>query len=114
MSSIANLAQCDRQLAVICHTPTSICSLMHRFDPYRYNPREFDADELIDGGYCNMETWNPSTMHRFKNVEKLSLAFEVLHDDASNLTTTLSNLRHLSLFDISDTDVCGHVRYIDS
>eukprot|EP01083_Nonionella_stella_P309973 1099619_1 len=30
MSSITNLACCDRQLAIICHTPTSITSLVHR------------------------------------------------------------------------------------
>eukprot|EP01083_Nonionella_stella_P042954 115944_1 len=99
MSSIANLAQCDRQLAVICHTPTSICSLMHRFDPYRYNAREFDADGLIDGHYCNMNQWNNSTAHRFKNVDKLSISCEFFEDKhASNLTTMFPNLKHLSLF----------------
>eukprot|EP01083_Nonionella_stella_P123677 372811_1 len=114
MSSITTLAQCDRQLAVICHTPTSICNLMHRYDPYRYNPREFYSNELIDGGYCNMETWNPSTMHRFKNVEKLSVALEFFNDNAANLITTLSNLRQLSLFDISVTDLYAYVRYSNS
>eukprot|EP01083_Nonionella_stella_P186690 684224_1 len=87
---------------------------MHRHDPYQYNPLELLSNELIDGGYCNMETWNPSTMHRFRNVEKLSLALEFFNDNASNLTTTLSNLRQLSLFDISYTGLRGYVRYIDS
>eukprot|EP01083_Nonionella_stella_P052269 138746_1 len=114
MSSITTLAQCDRQLAVICHTPTSICNLMHRHDPYQYNPRDLYSNELIDGGYCNMETWNPSTMHRFKNVEKLSVALEFFNDNAANLITTLSNLRQLSLFDISVTDLYAYVRYSNS
>eukprot|EP01083_Nonionella_stella_P303226 1048807_1 len=106
MSSITKLAQCDRQLAVICHTPTSICNLMHRYDPYRYNPREYNTDDFIDGNYYKMEKWirNPPTMHRFKNVEKLSISFSFFDRNASRFATLFSNLKHLSLFDLWETD----------
>eukprot|EP01083_Nonionella_stella_P067779 179506_1 len=104
MSSITKLAQCDRQLAIICHTPTSICNLMHRHDPYRYNRREFAANGIIDGHYYNMDQWNPSTMHRFKNIEKLSISLPFFGHHASEFAILFNNIKHLSLIDTQDCD----------
>eukprot|EP01083_Nonionella_stella_P052268 138742_1 len=101
MSSITQLARCDRQLAVICHTPTSICNLMHRHDPYRYNPRE-RSDGLIDGEYYNSKQWNPWP-HRFKNVEQLAISLLFFDNNASNFATMFTHLKHLSLFDMHQT-----------
>eukprot|EP01083_Nonionella_stella_P234100 824225_1 len=100
MSSISNLAQCDRQLAIICHTPTSISNLMHRYDPYAYNPRDTEEDTetgLIDGVYYNMKDTNPSALHRFRNVERLAISLAYFNAYASELTNTFTNIKHLSI-----------------
>eukprot|EP01084_Bolivina_argentea_P068224 124154_1 len=60
MSSISNLARCDRKLAIICHTPTSINNLMHRYDIYQY----CNTDGVVDGYYYDMENWNLEMVHR--------------------------------------------------
>eukprot|EP01083_Nonionella_stella_P046055 123325_1 len=102
MSSISNLAQCDRQLAIICHTPTSISNLMHRYDPYAYNPRDTEEDTetgLIDGVYYNMKDTNPSALHRFRNVERLAISLAYFNAYASELTNTFTNIKHLSIVD---------------
>eukprot|EP01083_Nonionella_stella_P299656 1018916_1 len=100
MSSITKLAQCDRQLAIICHTPTSISNLMHRYDPYAYNPRDTKEDTemgLIDGVYYNMKDTNPSALHRFRNVERLAISLAYFNAYASELTNTFTNIKHLSI-----------------
>eukprot|EP01083_Nonionella_stella_P194869 718381_1 len=53
------------------------------------------------------------SLHRFRNVEKLSLGFEFFSHNVSNLTTTLSNLRQLSLFNVNNTDLY-YVQYSNS
>eukprot|EP01083_Nonionella_stella_P071894 193422_1 len=115
MSSITNLAQCDRQLAVICHTPTSICNLMHRYDPYRYNPRDAEFTGWIDGDYYNMQQWrsDPCTMHRFKNVKRLSISMDYFDRNAPQFTTMFSNLKHLSIIGTND-HVNGKFPYKDT
>eukprot|EP01083_Nonionella_stella_P047963 128456_1 len=104
MSSITNLAQCDRQLAIICHTPTSICNLMHRYDPYRYNPRDTESYGLIDGQYYKMRQWNASNMHRFKNVKQLAISLEFFDRHASMFTNMFQKLNHLSIVGAHELD----------
>eukprot|EP01083_Nonionella_stella_P107652 312018_1 len=102
MSSISNLGQCDRQLAIICHTPTSISNLMHRYDPYAYNPRDTEEDTetgLIDGVYYDMKDMNPSALHRFRHVERLAISLQYFNSYASELTNTFTNIKHLSIVD---------------
>eukprot|EP01084_Bolivina_argentea_P227647 384494_1 len=79
MSSITKLAQCDRKLAIICHTPTSITNLMHRYDFYKY--AQTDKDYMIDGHYTNIRDNISSNMHRFKNIETLSIDLEYVNSE---------------------------------
>eukprot|EP01083_Nonionella_stella_P074695 202704_1 len=100
MSSITHLAQCDRQLAIICHTPTSIGNLMHRYDVYRYIPYRYGENGgLIDGHYHNMDNWSFSAMHRFKNVERLSISLEYFDGHSTMFNTTFRKVKHLSFYD---------------
>eukprot|EP01083_Nonionella_stella_P144332 450474_1 len=75
MSSITHLACCDRKLAIVCHTPTSINNLMHRHDPYKYIT---DEDLTHDGYYYGMHKWTVPNIHRFKNVEQLAIEYSYL------------------------------------
>eukprot|EP01083_Nonionella_stella_P004932 14412_1 len=102
MSSITQLAQCDRQLAITCHTPTSISNLMHRHDVYRYDPHEDVAEGLIDGDYHDMNNWSFSTMHRFRNVEKLAISLEYLNRHPDLFNTILCKVKHLAFYDQYD------------
>merc|ERR1711971_37415 len=75
MTNITKLAQCDRKLAIVCHSPIAIQNIRHRLDPY--NPYGPEADGvLIDGGY----NWNTLNAHRIKNVEQLSVPLKILND----------------------------------
>eukprot|EP01083_Nonionella_stella_P178880 633353_1 len=76
MSSITNLACCDRKLAIICHTPTSINTLMHRHTPYKYICH--DEDLIHDGHYYDMNKWTVHNIHRFKNAEELAIEYRYL------------------------------------
>eukprot|EP01083_Nonionella_stella_P071242 191239_1 len=75
---------------------------MHRYDPYAYNPRDIHEDTetgLIDGVFYNMKDTNPSSMHRFRNVEKLAISLHYFDEHASELTNTFTNIQHLSIVD---------------
>eukprot|EP01083_Nonionella_stella_P068931 183362_1 len=98
MSSITKLARCDRKLAIICHTPTSIKNLMHRYDPYFYLPFEFYNRTLIDGHYPNIEQWD---LHRFENVEQLSI--EVHNDLKPAVFNAFRKVTRLSLYGVYTT-----------
>eukprot|EP01083_Nonionella_stella_P071323 191508_1 len=96
MSSITQLAQCDRKFAVICQTPTSINNLMHRHDPYRYSDvQDMINDPLIDGHYMNIDQWN---MHRFRNVQRLSITILYLNYNVSKFNT-FHRVKHLTFYD---------------
>eukprot|EP01083_Nonionella_stella_P068932 183363_1 len=96
MSSITQLAPCDRKCAVICQTPTSITNLMHRHDPYRYSDvNDLVHDPLIDGHYFNMDQWN---MHKFKNVERLSITIPFFNYNVSKFNT-FRRVKHLTFYD---------------
>eukprot|EP01084_Bolivina_argentea_P299695 516606_1 len=99
MSSITKLARCDRILAVICHTPTSIKNLMHRHDIYPYVTHE---DILIDGHDDSMKKWTVSNMHRFKNVEKLCIWSFIVSEYRQPYNVQIFNLfdkvKHLSFY----------------
>lgn len=76
MRNITKLAQCDRKLAIICHSPIAIKNLRHRLDPY--NPYGPEAEGvLIDGGY----DWNNTlNRRRISSVEQLSVPLKILND----------------------------------
>eukprot|EP01083_Nonionella_stella_P218695 784002_1 len=96
MSSITQLAQCDRKFAVICQTPTSINNLMRRHDPYRYSDvQDVSYDPLIDGHYIDMDQWN---MHRIKNVQRLSITIPYLNYNVSKFNT-FHRVKHLTFYD---------------
>eukprot|EP01083_Nonionella_stella_P206232 750282_1 len=95
MSSITNLACCDRKLATICHTPTSINNLMHRHDPYGYNPYERNLT-IHDGYYYGMSKWTVPNIHRFKNVERLSIDLQWL--DPPEKINSFGRVKHLSFY----------------
>eukprot|EP01083_Nonionella_stella_P134434 409037_1 len=94
MQSITQLAQCDRKFAVICQTPTSINNLMRRHDPYRYSDATY-YDPLIDGHYINMDQW---IMHRFKNVERLSITIPYMNYNVPKFNT-FHRVKHLTFHD---------------
>eukprot|EP01083_Nonionella_stella_P311597 1111553_1 len=101
MSSITNLACCDRKLAIICHTPTSINNLMHRHDPYKYI---CDEECLIhDGCYYAMNKWTVSTIHRFKNVEQLAIEYSYLQKP--QIFNSFGRVKHLSLHGAESTEI---------
>ncbi len=97
MISITNLAKCDRKLAVICHTPTSIKNLMHRNDIYSYIMKSTQSNLLIDGKFYNMNNWTASNIHRFKNVESLSIAVNMF--DNIEIFNSFCNVKHLTIYD---------------
>eukprot|EP01083_Nonionella_stella_P173065 595841_1 len=93
MSSITHLACCDRKLAIVCHTPTSINNLMHRHDPYKYI---YDEECLIhDGCYYDMNKWTVHNIHRFKNVEQLAIEYSYL--EKPQIFNSFGRVKHLSL-----------------
>ncbi len=109
MSSITNAARCDRQLAVICHSPTSIKNLMHRYDPYKYAEMA-GRDVEIDGHYTNMESWTVSNIHRFKNVEKLSIKLSILN--RLDLFNVFQKVKHLTFY-IDPRDEYPYIGYME-
>eukprot|EP01084_Bolivina_argentea_P068222 124150_1 len=94
MSSISNLARCDRKLAIICHTPTSINNLMHRYDIYQY----CNTDGVVDGYYYDMENWNLEMVHRYTNIEQLSISLGLFENDKIEIFNSFNNIKHLSLY----------------
>ena len=90
MKSIMNLAQTDRKMAMICHTPSSISNLMHRHDPY---PCHSDsASKLIDGFY----QWESLQDYRMVNIETLAIALCIL-DDCAHLNC-YKKVKNLSFY----------------
>ena len=94
MSSITKLAQCDRNLAVICHTPKSITNLMHRYDPYKYCSREIYI--RIDGHYPGID--RKSQAHRFRGVQKLAIQTQDLLHGGLIMRGNLKNITDLSIY----------------
>eukprot|EP01084_Bolivina_argentea_P305651 528040_1 len=102
MSSITKLAKCDRKLAIICHTPTSINNLMHRYDMYKYNKSQQFV--TIDGHYDSLNNCDVSNMHRFKNIETLSIDLDYLNDaNKIQIFNSFRRVKHLSIDDIQET-----------
>eukprot|EP01084_Bolivina_argentea_P247767 414497_1 len=94
MSSITKLARCDRKLAIICHTPTSIQNLMHRFDYYPYTT---SYGIITDGYYNDMNNWTVSNTHRLKNINKLSIHIDFV-EDKLEIFNTFENVTDLCLY----------------
>eukprot|EP01083_Nonionella_stella_P058700 153718_1 len=90
MSSLTQLARCDRRLSVIAHTPASINNLQHRYDPYQYAPHS--SQFVIDGHY-----FLHKDMHRFQNVQQLSIYVDTLID--FNVFNACRKVKHLSIYD---------------
>eukprot|EP01084_Bolivina_argentea_P174760 302709_1 len=97
-ATIQTLAKCDRTLAIVCHTPTAISNMVHKPNPYRY----CDTDELytIDGIFQWNEITLNSDIHRFRNIEYLSISVTNMLQYQQLLK--LQNVKHLSMFDESN------------
>eukprot|EP01083_Nonionella_stella_P206236 750297_1 len=100
MSSITHLACCDRKLAIVCHTPTSINNLMHRHDPYKYVIYE---PLIHDGCYYGMNKWTVPNIHRFKNVEQLAIEYSYLQKP--QIFNSFGRVKHLSLHGAESTEI---------
>eukprot|EP01083_Nonionella_stella_P206235 750295_1 len=103
MSSITHLACCDRKLAIVCHTPTSINNLMHRHDPYKYSMFDNECWTIHDGYYYNMNKWTVSNIHRFKNVEELAIEYSYLQKP--QIFNSFGRVKHLSLHGAESTEI---------
>ena len=100
MSGLTNLARCDRELAIICHTPSSITNLMHRHDPYPYHVDKYYVRSLIDGHFYDWDTLNE---HKMQNVQKLSVSIDIL-----NFLDTLNSfnkVKNLSFYGFRSNDL---------
>eukprot|EP01083_Nonionella_stella_P178879 633352_1 len=103
MSSITNLACCDRKLAIICHTPTSINTLMHRHTPYKYSMFDNECWTIHDGYYYNMSKWTVSNIHRFKNAEELAIEYRYLQKP--QIFNSFGRVKHLSFYGAQRSDM---------
>eukprot|EP01084_Bolivina_argentea_P305650 528036_1 len=102
MSSITKLAKCDRKLAIICHTPTSINNLMHRYDIYKYNKLPED-DYMLDGHYDTINNCDLPNIHRFKNIEKLAIDLQYLNTAHKiPIFNSFRRVKHLSIHDMEE------------